>query len=401
MDGDAFFVGVEVAKNPALRGLPVVTGEERGIATALSYEAKALGVTRGMPVFMIKKQFPQVTILPGDYKSYVQYSKKMFDIVRRYVDDVEEYSIDECFADMTGWDTPQHMTYFEMAETIQQVIEKELDISVSIGVAPTKVLAKVASKWKKPHGITQITSETIPDFLTQIGIEKIWGVGPQTALKLHKKGIKLASDFTAKPAAWVHDTLAKPYEIIWKELRGESVLQVDPYAKTKYASIQKTRSFHPATSDTVFLLSQLSKHIEDACAKTRRYKLVPRKLSIYLKTKTFTYLKVTLPLTHPTSSPETLITLMRSAFPELYHAGILYRATGVTLHELIPDTSAQSDLFGETVQLSKFKALHKDIDALEEKLGKRMVHLASTQSALNRKTIGTDADDLESDLLFL
>src|SRR5574343_301061 len=109
IDGDAFFVGCEIAKNPKLRGLPVVTGEERGIVSALSYEATALGVIRGMPIFRIKKEFPQVIILPGDYRSYAIYSKKMFDIVRRYIDIVEEYSIDECFGDLTGLNRPLKM----------------------------------------------------------------------------------------------------------------------------------------------------------------------------------------------------------------------------------------------------------------------------------------------------
>src|SRR3990167_8361555 len=119
MDGDAFFVACEVAKNPKLRGLPVVTGEERGIASALSYEAKALGLKRGDPIFRIKKNYPTVLVLPGDYKSYAEYSRKMFDIVRRYADDVEEYSIDECFADLTGLDKPLQMTYREIAKRIK------------------------------------------------------------------------------------------------------------------------------------------------------------------------------------------------------------------------------------------------------------------------------------------
>mgnify|MGYP003394991946 FL=1 len=107
MDGDAFFVACEVAKNPKLRGLPVVTGEERGIVSALSYEAKALGVVRGMPIFTLKKKFPKVLVLPGDYAFYAKLSQSMFDIVRRYADEVEEYSIDECFADLTGLDKPK------------------------------------------------------------------------------------------------------------------------------------------------------------------------------------------------------------------------------------------------------------------------------------------------------
>jgi DNA polymerase-4/DNA polymerase V len=160
IDGDAFFVGVEVAKNPKLKGLPVVTGEERGIVSALSYEAKALGVIRGMPIYRVKKDFPKVIILPGDYASYVRYSGQMFDIVRRYADDVEEYSIDECFADITGLDKPLKMSYLQIAEQIKKEITEELRLSVSIGIAPTKVLAKVASKWVKPNGLTLITNET-------------------------------------------------------------------------------------------------------------------------------------------------------------------------------------------------------------------------------------------------
>ena len=92
-----FFVGVEVAKDPTLRGKPVVTGEEKGIVSALSYEAKALGVTRGMPIFQLRRKFPQVIVLPGDYRSYARYSAKMFDIVRRYADSVEDAGLDLLF----------------------------------------------------------------------------------------------------------------------------------------------------------------------------------------------------------------------------------------------------------------------------------------------------------------
>ena len=130
MDGDAFFVGVEVAKNPKLKGLPVVTGEERGIVSALSYEAKALGIVRGMPIFKVKKDFPKVIILPGDYSAYVRYSGMMFDIVRRYADDIEEYSIDECFADLTGLEPLLKMTYKQIAEQIKSEIYNEIGLSV-------------------------------------------------------------------------------------------------------------------------------------------------------------------------------------------------------------------------------------------------------------------------------
>lgn len=102
IDGDSFFASCEIARDPSLKGKSVVTGRERGIASSMSYEAKARGVTRGMQIHMIRKICPDAIIIPSDYETYSLYSKRMFEIVRRYTPDVDEYSIDECFADLTG-----------------------------------------------------------------------------------------------------------------------------------------------------------------------------------------------------------------------------------------------------------------------------------------------------------
>ncbi len=401
MDGDAFFVGVEVAKNPKLKGLPVVTGEERGIVSALSYEAKALGVVRGMPIFKIKKDFPKVIILPGDYASYIRYSAMMFDIVRRYVDDVEEYSIDECFADLTGLDRPLKMTYLQIAERIKNEINKELQLSVSIGVAPTKVLAKVASKWVKPNGLTSIDIKTAPDFLAKTPIEKIWGIGPQTSEFLKRRCIDTAHDFVSKDIAWVKHNLSKPYEIIWQELSGVSLMNIDPIKKTVYSSMQKTRSFHPATNDKKFLLSQISKHVEDACTKARHFHLVPKKISIFLKDKDFKFTTVSIHVPSPTNAPEILISLAKKQFDKMHVRGTLYRTTGVVLQDLISGLVSQNDLFGGTDEAHKFERIHAQIDSLENKFGRHVVYLASTHNALKQKKVGTDSDDLDRNLLFL
>ena len=401
MDGDAFFVGVEMAKNPTLKGKPVVTGEERGIVSALSYEAKALGVIRGMSIFMVKKKFPQVIILPGDYVAYAKYSGLMFDIVRRYADEVEEYSIDECFADLTGLEKTLRMTYLQIAERIKKEINKELNLSVSIGLAPTKVLAKVASKYTKPNGLTVINRETAPYFLLKTPIEKIWGIGPKTADFLIKRGIKTTLDFMNKELSWVKLHLAKPYEIIWRELKGEYFLEIDPVFKTVYSSIQKTHSFYPPTNDKVFLLSQLSKNIEEACRKARHYKLVPKKIFIFLKTQNFEFSTCGEKLALPTNAPESLIALAGKKFKEIYCPGVLYRTTGVILQELGSDSVAQGDLFGGDIKSHKFEAIHKQIDLLEEKFGKKVVYLASTDKAMKRGIKVSETDDLDRNLLFL
>lgn len=401
MDGDAFFVAVEVAKNPLLRGLPVVTGSERGIVSALSYEAKALGVTRGLPIFKLKKEFPQVIALAGDYASYVEYSQMMFDIVRRYADDVEEYSIDECFADLTGLSKPLKMSYEEIARRIQKEVTEELELSVSVGVGPTKVLAKVASKKNKPNGLVMISQDQIFNFLKDLPIEKIWGVGWQTTIFMQKRGIKTALDFALKNREWVEENLAKPYKVLWQELNGISVLDIDARAKSLYSSIQKTRSFHPSTLDRNFLLSQFSKNIENACTKARHYSLIPRKVSFFLKTKDFRYINSSQVLENFTNAPEPLMNLLVKIFPKIYERGVKYRTTGVVLHDLIPESSLSGDLFGRNERAKKFEAIHKKIDDLENKYGKKVVYLASTHKAITRDIEGTDAEDLDRNLLFL
>lgn len=401
IDGDAFFVGVEVAKNPVLKGLPVVTGEERGIVSALSYEAKALGITRGLPIFRVKRDYPNVIILAGDYQSYVNYSRAMFEIVRRYADDVEEYSIDECFADLTGLEPPLKMSYLEMAQRIKKEINEELGLSVSIGLAPNKVLAKIASKWVKPNGLTVIKLEEIQNYLNAIPIEKIWGIGPRTAKLLINKGIQTAGEFVLKDMDWVNDNFSKPYLAIWGELRGAYIMQLNSQIKSIYASVQKTRTFHPASNDKVFLFSQLSKHIEDACNKARYYGLAPKKLAIFLKTKDFKYYADSISLTSPTNSPEMVLDFARRLFKKVYTKGLLYRTAGVTLSELIPEESIQNDLFGFGDRAKKFRDIHRQIDALENKYGRYAVYLGSSQRAINAKKLGTDSDDKSRDLLFL
>ena len=143
IDGDAFFASCEQTKNPSYKKKPLITGKERNIASSLSYEAKAAGVKRGMRLSEIKRLCPNVIILPSDYETYSLLSKRLFDIVRRYTGEVEEYSIDECFADLTGLRRPLRMSYTQMAERIQKDLSVELGFTFSIGLGPNKIIAKM------------------------------------------------------------------------------------------------------------------------------------------------------------------------------------------------------------------------------------------------------------------
>src|SRR3972149_5053656 len=119
IDGDAFFASCEQARDPALQGKPVITGKERGIVASMSYEAKRMGVSRAMRLFEVKKLCPDAIILPSDYETYSLLSKRFFAIVRRYTPDVEEYGIDECFADLTGLQRPMRMSYAQIAPAVE------------------------------------------------------------------------------------------------------------------------------------------------------------------------------------------------------------------------------------------------------------------------------------------
>src|SRR6266478_10118364 len=126
IDGDAFFASCDQSRDPALKGRPVITGKERGIVASMSYEAKARGVTRAMRLFEVKKICPDAIMLPSDYETYSLLSKRFFSIVRRYTPDVEEYGIDECFADLTGLRRYHRMKYIEMAQKIKQDLDSSL-----------------------------------------------------------------------------------------------------------------------------------------------------------------------------------------------------------------------------------------------------------------------------------
>lgn len=377
IDGDAFFASCEQARHPELRGKPVITGAERGIAASMSYEAKARGVTRAMRMFEIRKRCPDAIILPSDYETYSLLSKRFYDIVRRYTPDIEEYGIDECFADLTGWQRPLHMNYGEIARAISHDLANELGFTFSIGLASTKVLAKVGSKWNKPNGITMIPNRQIPHFLESLPIANVWGIGHQTSALLQKFGITTALQFAKRDETWVTQFLSKPFQEIWWELRGESIMPLVTLPRTEHASIQKMRTFTPPSNDPRFVFAQLCKNIENACMKARGYRLEAKKVFLLLRTQSFEHRYTEILLTRPTNFAHELIDALEPVFFSLFQTGVFYRATMITLLDLTtPET--QPDLFGTSVQVERYRTLYEKIDEVRQKYGKHTIHFGSS-----------------------
>ena len=396
IDGDSFFASCEVAKNPHLRGKPVVTGKERGIVSAMTPGVKERGVKRGMKLSDVRKLVPDVIILPSDYETYSLFSERMYSIVRRYTPDVEEYSIDECFADLTGLRRALNMSYPQMAERIKHDLDSELGMTFSIGLSATKVLAKIGSKWEKLSGLTVIALRDAPQYLGKTPAGSVWGIGPNTAAYLKKYGIHTAQDFAQKDEVWVRRMLSKPYVEIWKELNGDVVDELNVRGRHTYQSLSKTKTFTPSY-DPTFVYAQLSKNIENACIKARRWHLASPEIFFFLKTQDFKYHGYEIKLSHPTCVPQDVLREVSKYFPIVFKRGVLYRATGIVLLKLADNSSAQLDLFGAVQESEGFKRVFESVDALSEKYGKHAVFLGSSFSAIRGFASGTKVQNLSVD----
>lgn len=387
VDGDSFFVSCEQSVDASLRGKPVVTGAERGIVSAASYEAKALGITRAMKLTEVKRRFPECIILPSNYELYSTMSVRMHEIVGRYTDQVEEYSIDECFADVTGMRRPLGgKSYQQIAAALKHDLESELSMSFSVGISVTKTLAKVASNFDKPSGCVAISGKDVPTFLHQISLREIWGIGKQSATFFESKRLKTALDVARLDEQWVGAYLHEPLRIVWSELRGNREYEVTVGKKRTYKSIQKTKTFSPSSKSRSKVLSELSKNIENACIKLRRYGLKASGVSFFLKTNDFIYRGLKVRLDMPVCTPSSLITIAEDKFDQIFRTGEVYRSTGVTLFDL-GSGEMQMDLFGETVHITNVEKLYGVVDALDAKLGKHTVFLGSSMEALTKRPI--------------
>jgi DNA polymerase-4/DNA polymerase V len=378
IDGDAFFTSCEEAIHPELRGKALITGGERGIVACASYPAKKSGVKRGVPLHEARRICPGLIILPSDYETYSLFSRRMFGIMRRFTPDVEEYSIDEAFADITGMRRALRSSYEEIILRMKEEIERELGITVSVGLSITKVLAKVASKHQKPSGMTIIKGRDIAGYLGNLPVEKIWGIGNATTNYLAKMGIRYALEFAQFPEKKVRERFTKPGVEIWQELRGESVYPVTAEEKSSYASISKTKTFAPPTSDAGYLFAHLMRNVESACIKARRYSLAPNKIAVFLKKNDFGTVGNEAKLSRPCASPLEFSGILHDLFDSCYCPQDIYRATGVVLLDLEQDDLVQYSLFDNPVQAEKIRDIYNAADELGRKFGKHTLHLGSS-----------------------
>lgn len=400
LDGDAFFTSIEQALHPAWRGKPMVTGKERGIIACASYEAKALGIKRGIALHDAVRMCPALLVLPSDYETYSLFSKRMFNIVRRFTPMVEESSIDEGFADLTGLRRVHRASYEEIARRIKATVQAELDLTVSVGLSLTKGLAKLASKFRKPDGFTAVAGHHLRLFLERIPLDEVWGFGPNTTSLLEKQGLKTAYDYATRPEKWAERLLGKIGREIWHELRGDAMYPVTTAEKETFLTISKCKTFTAPSGDRDFVRAKLLRNVESACIKLRRYHLRARRLSVALRRRDFTQAAVEARLNRATSAPQEMAPLIRHLFDRLYEEGTEYRTTLIVMGELEDDRVEQYELFEDRVRIENLSRASRAIDEVNARYGKHAIALGTSLDLdRHRRTERDETPRRKTDLL--
>jgi len=263
---------------------------------------------------------------------------------------------------------------------MKDTIDRELGITVSIGLSLSKGLAKLCSKFRKPNGFTAVRGYHIHILLERTPLQGIWGIGANSAALLTKHGVKNALDYAHLEEPFVRKLLGKLGVEIWNELNGRSVYPVDPAEKQTYQTITKFKTFSPTVRDPGVLKAFLLRNIESACIKVRRYHLAASKVYITLRTQTFKHLSIGTELNRASASPLELARIADRLF-ELIFKPDEYRATGVVLSDLIPDDQIQMGLFESPLEIARIEKMSAVIDETNRKYGKHTIHLASTLAA--------------------
>src|SRR5262249_11793854 len=250
----------------------------------------------------------------------------------------------------------------KIAERIKKELDTELGFTFSVGLAPNKVVAKIASKWAKPSGLTAIPGRELHRYLAKLPVEKVWGIGPNTSAFLAKHDIRAALEFARREEPWVKKYLSKPFYHIWQELNGHYVFELVTGEHETYYSIQKVKTFTPASSDRAFVFAQLAKNIENACMKARKYTLAAQRVVVFLRTQQFHDLGREVDLSSPTHFPNDILHAVTPVFADLFDPAAAYRATGVILLKLTEAYYGQLDLFGEAIRLQRLSNLYESVD---------------------------------------
>lgn len=379
LDCNNFYVSCERVFRPKLNNKPVVIlSNNDGCVVARSNEAKSLGIPMGAPFFQYERLFKihNVTVLSSNYTLYGDFSARVFSILKNEVEKMQIYSIDEAFL------TIHKKEPVSWARQLRSKILQWTGIPVSIGIASTKTLAKVANHAAKKSNIGVFfldTQEVITNTLNALPVEEIWGIGKAGKAKLAKHGIVTACQLRDADAVLIKKLLTVVGLRTATELAGISCLPLNLIPSPK-KSICNSRSFGKPVDTLDSLLEAVATYTARACEKARRQHSLASLVTVWVETHPFQSgaFHVTATLPEPTSFTPKLLAIAKEGARSLYREGQLYRKAGVVLDGLLPETLVQQDLFSkETIPKEKQAKLMKALDAINEKYGKKTLQMGA------------------------
>jgi DNA polymerase V len=384
VDCNSFYCSCERAFNPRLRGKPIVVlSNNDGCVVSRSNEAKALGIKTGVPLHHIKDLVKEhdVAVYSSNYTLYGDVSARIMRILTEFTPELEIYSIDEAFLSLKGFD---HDTLIAYAESIKETVYKYTGIPVSIGIGPTKVLAKLSNKVAKktPNGVYSILHEADPaKTLHEFPVQDIWGVGRKSAEKLRAKGVSSAFDMVNASPTLVREMLTVVGARIQDELKGKSCISLEEAPKKK-KQIVSSRSFGELLSDLEPIKEAMANHATRLGEKLREEGSVVNSFQIFMHTNPFRNQDVqyhgvaTVNLPFGTSETNLLIGYALSAAESIYREKINFKKCGIIGMDICPKDQVQMNLFADN-KAELFKPIINVMDEINARYGTQTLKFGS------------------------
>ena len=370
IDMDAFFASVEKLDNPDLKDKPVIVGGlgKRGVVATASYEARRYGIKSAMPILKARKLCPDGIYLPPRFERYREISKKIQQILLSYTPKIEPISLDEAFLDLT-----ETVDNFDLAVAkaakIQIEIKEKLGLTCSVGVAPNKFLAKLASDMRKPNGFTVIRKEEIEDVLRDLPISRMWGVGRITEKKLNDMGVKTIGELKKIPKSRLKDAFGKQGENLYRLARGIDESPVESYHPVK--SISQEMTFDEDIKDSEKIKLYIARLSEEVGEALRKKGLRARTVKIKVRFSDFTTITRQFSFDIPTSSTGMIRSLARKLFEEKVAGNKKVRLIGVGVSNLTGKKEGQLYLFPKAEE--KLEKIDYLLDMIRERFGKNSI----------------------------
>jgi len=376
VDMDAFYAAVEQRDDPSLRGKPVIVGgvKGRGVVCAASYEARKFGVHSAMPTARAQKLCPHGIFLPVRMKHYAQVSRQIRDIFFSFSPLVEPLSLDEAFLDVRGCEG-LFGPAAEIGRLIKRRVKVDTGLIASVGVAPNKFLAKLASDHGKPDGFVVLPVENVGEFLAPLPVGRIWGVGAKGEQRLHALGIRTIGQLAALPEKSVIEHLGEAGQSMWRLAHGQDDRTVIPDREAKSISTETT--FTHDIGDRQVLRNCLLNLVDELTSRMRHEGLRGRTIELKLRSSDFRTCSRSSSFDEATNTTEVIWRAAASLLERSLTAEILpLRLLGVGATKLTRDSAVQAQLFGEEMR-ERHCAIDTAIDTIRSQFGSEAIHRAS------------------------